>query len=102
DLAAQDAPAERALAADEAVDDRRVGLQLHPLGEPVDEHAGHPAALVGAPGLLLDDRGQNDELLRRLDRQVGRAPGPDLVQRLAMRALHAAHDLLTRFAALEL
>ena len=31
DLAAQDAAAERAFAADEAVHDRRVGLQLHPL-----------------------------------------------------------------------
>ena len=36
-------------------------------------------ALLGLAGLLLDDGGQDDELLRRLERQVGIAALPDLV-----------------------
>ena len=37
-------------------------MRLH---EAVDEDAGDTRALVGAAGLLLDDRGQDDEFLRR-------------------------------------
>ena len=76
DLAARDRPAERALAADQAVDDGRVGLQPHLLLQPVDEHGGDARALVRLAGLLLDDGGERDELLRRLDRQVGGSGAP--------------------------
>src|SRR4029077_12088862 len=54
DLAALDRPAERPLAADQAIDDRRIGLQLDLLAQAIDEHRGDPAALVRLAGLLLD------------------------------------------------
>src|SRR5262249_861323 len=38
DVGARDRPAERPLPADNAVDDRRVRLQLHSLLEPIDEY----------------------------------------------------------------
>src|SRR4029078_4897199 len=60
------------------------------------------ARSVAPPVLLLDDRGQDDELLRGLDRQVRRAPRPDLVQRLALRPLHAVDGLLAGLAPLAL
>ena len=63
--------AERALAGDETVDDRRIGLQPHVLAQPVDEHAGDPRALVGLAGLLLDDGGERDHVVGRAQRQVG-------------------------------
>ena len=83
DLAFHDRPAERALAADQAINDRRIGLQLHFLLEPVDEDGGDPRALLGLAGFLLDERGENDELIRRLDRQVGRTVIPDFLDHSA-------------------
>ena len=73
DLAAHDRPAERALAADQAVDDRRIGLQLHPLLEPVDEHRGDARAFVRLAGFLLDDRGERHQFFRRSQRQIAGA-----------------------------
>ncbi len=102
DLAAPDRPAERAPPAHEAVDDGGVGLQLHLQAQPVDEHGGDAAALVGAAGFLLDDRGERDELLGRLDRNVGRAPLPHLVDDATLRLLHALDDLIARGAARKL
>ncbi len=98
DLVALDRPPERALAADQPVDDRRIGLQLHLLPQPVDEHRGHSRALLGLAGFLLDDRGQRHELLRRLDRQVGAAALPDLLHRALLRLPHALDHLLARGA----
>ena len=98
DLVALDRPPERALAADQPVDDRRIGLQLHLLPQPVDEHRGHPRALLGLAGFLLDDRSQRHELLRRLDRQVGAAAIPDLLHRALLRLPHALDHLLARGA----
>ena len=60
-------------------------------------------ALVGAAGLLLDDRGEDDELLRRLDRQVRRAALPDLAQTLRAAPPACALTICWRvIAALEL
>ena len=46
DFAALDRPAQRALAADQPVDDGRIRLQLYLLPQPIDEYRGDPAALV--------------------------------------------------------
>ena len=83
-------------APDEAVDDRRVGLQPHPLVQAVDEHAGDMRTLVGLAGLPLDDRGQRDEFIGRLDRQVGAAARPDLLDDLALVVLHLPQDIVAR------
>src|SRR5215471_12066265 len=72
-LALGDRVAEGAFAAGEAVDDGGIGLQLHLRLEPVDEHGGDARALLVAAGLLLDDRGEDDQFLRRLERQARRA-----------------------------
>jgi hypothetical protein len=61
-----------------------------------------PCALVGTARLLLDDGGHDHEFLRRLDRQIGRAARPDLVQHVLLRRLHRVHELLAGHAALEL
>ena len=65
-----------ALAAEQAVDDRRVGLQPHALVQPVDEDGGDARALVAAAGFLLDDRGQRDEFVDVGERQVRRRAVP--------------------------
>src|SRR5581483_3927771 len=96
DLVLLDRPAERTLAADQAVDDRRVGLQLHLLAKAVDEHRGDPRALLGLAGFLLDDRSKRDELLRRLEWQIGAAAIPHLLHHTALLLLHAADHLLAR------
>ena len=67
--------------------------------KPVDEHRSDARALLGLAGFLLDDRGERDELLRRLERQVRRAPLPDLLQRAPLRLLHALDHLFARGAA---
>lgn len=90
DLAAHDRPAERTLAADEAVDDRRVGLQPHLLVQAVDEDAGDTRALVGATILLLDDRGEDDQFLGRLDRQTG--GNADIPENRDLAARHHVED----------
>ena len=56
----------------------------------------------GFAGLLLDERGQNDELLRRLDRQIGRVTVPDFLEHALLRLLHALDHLLARHAASEI
>jgi hypothetical protein len=61
-----------------------------------------PCALVGTARLLLDDGGHDHEFLRSLDRQIGRAARPDLVQHVLLRRLHRVHELLAGHAALEL
>src|SRR5262249_1875965 len=50
DIRARDRTAEAAFAADDAVDDRRVRLQLHALLETIDEHGRDPGALLGLAG----------------------------------------------------
>ena len=101
DFAALDRAAQRALAADDAIDDGRVGLQLHLLAQAIDEHRGDAAALVRLAGFLLDDRGQRHQLLRRLDRNVGVAALPDFAQHALLRLLHALDHLVARRAARE-
>src|SRR5579885_1103050 len=49
---------ERTLAANQAVDDGRVRLQLHVLLQPIDEDCSDARTLVGLAGLLFDDRGK--------------------------------------------
>jgi len=99
DLALHDGAAERAFAAGQPVDDGRIGLQLHLALQAIDEDRRHPRALVGLAGFFLHDRGQDDQLLRRLDRQIQRAMLPDFLQQVPVRLLHALDDLLARHAA---
>src|SRR5262249_22760184 len=96
DLALQDRPPERVLAADQAVDDGRVRLQLDPLLEAIDEHGGDAGALLRLAGLLLDDGRERDELVGRLERKVRRAMVPDILDQAALCRLHALDYLLTR------
>ena len=102
DLALHDRPPERALAADQAVDDGRVRLQPHPLLEPIDEYGGDARALVRLAGFLLDQRGQDHELFGGFDRQVGGAPGPRFPYQTLLRLLHVLDQLLARHAAREI
>ena len=69
--------------------------------KPVDEDRRHARAFLRLAGLLLDDRGENDELLGRPHRQVGHAPLPDLLQHPLLLALHALDHLLARRSARE-
>src|SRR5882724_5767957 len=62
--------AERALAADEPVDDGWIRLQPLALLQPVDKDSSNTRALVGLAGFLLNDRCKNDKLLGRTDRQI--------------------------------
>src|SRR6202012_5171447 len=101
-FAALDRPAERALAADETVDDGRVGLQLHLFLQAVGEHGGDAAALVGAAGLFLDDRGQRYQLLRRFQGNIRTSMLPDLGDQTLLCRLHALDHLLARGATREL
>ena len=101
DLGTLDRPPQRAPAAHQPVDDGRIGLQLHLLPQPVGEDGGDPAALVGAAGFLLDDRGQCNQCLRRLDRNIRIAALPDFRQHPLLGLLHALDHLLARGAARE-
>ena len=67
---------ERPLAEDETVDDGWIRLQFHLLLEPVGQHRRDARALLGLARLLLDDRCENDELVGRLERQIGIAAFP--------------------------
>ena len=87
---------ERSLAADQAVDDRRIGFELHPLLQAVDEDAGDMRALVRLARLLFDDRGERHQFARRFDRQIGRALLPDFVDRLGLRAAPSTLRTLAR------
>ena len=69
--------------------------------EAIDEHSGHPRALVRFAGFLFHDRSKRDQLLRRLDGQIRHPAFPDLLQHASMRLLHALDDLLARHAASE-
>ena len=69
--------------------------------EPVDEDRGDARALLGLAGFLLDDGGEDDELLGRLERQIRRAPLPGLLHHAPLRLLHARDHLLARRAARE-
>src|SRR5262245_49775708 len=50
DFRALDRAPQRSLAADQSIDDRRIGLQFYLLPQPVHEHRGDTAALVGLAG----------------------------------------------------
>src|SRR4029077_4319870 len=53
-------------------------------------------------GLFLDERRQDDELLRRLERKIGRVPVPDFLDQTLLRRLHALNDQLAADAAREI
>ena len=101
DLGARQRPAERPLSADDAIDNRRIGLQPHMFAQPVDKDAGDARPLVGLAGLLFDDGGQRDHFIGRGDRQVSRTPLPDLVEQLLLVARHFLQQLVAAGAALE-
>ena len=63
DVGAREGAPERALAAGDAVDDRRIGLEPHLAPQPVHEDGGDPLAFVGAAGFLLNDRSEDQGLL---------------------------------------
>ena len=52
-------------------------------------------------GLLLDDRGQRHEFVDAVERQVGRAPGPDFGQHAVALAHHEVEDVGAGVAAAE-
>ena len=70
--------------------------------QPVEEHRGDARPLVGATGLLLDDRGQGHHFGGRGQRHVGAAAPPDLVQQRLLVARHFLQQLVAGVAALEL
>ena len=94
--------AERPLATDETVDDRRVGLQPHVVLKPVHEDTGDARPLVRLTCFLLDDRGERYEFIGRAQRQIRRAARPDLFDRALVQRLHLGEDLPARKAAHEL
>src|SRR5437763_13716574 len=93
---------ERALAEDEAVNDRRIRLQLHLLLQPVGEHRRDARALLGFAGLFLDDGCEDDELLGALERQIRIASLPYVAHEPLLRLAHALDHLLAREAAMEM
>ena len=94
--------AERAFAEDETIDDGRVRLQLHLLLEPIRQHRRYARALLGLAGLFLDNGRENNELLGRLDRQIGIASVPDFPHQPLLHLAHALVHLLAREAAMEM
>ena len=68
-----------------AVDHRRVGLQPHAALQAVDEHRRDQRAVGRRAGFLLDDRREDQRLVRRGERQVGRAARPRGVEPLVQR-----------------
>ena len=86
ELGRENAATQSAAPADEAVDDRRIGLKAHPLVEAIDEDRGDARALVRLAGFLFDDRGQRDHFVWGTQRQVGIALRPDAIEQL--RAIH--------------
>jgi len=77
----------------QAVDDRRVCLQAHADAQAVHQHAADHVALARLAGLLLDDRGHDQRLVRRLvKRGRGVARFPFLLQTALHRPVRAAQD----------
>ena len=99
EFATQDAASERALATDEAINDRRIGLKAHALLQAVEEDAGDAGAFIRLAGFLLDDGGQRDEFVFRLERQIGGATVPDLVHQPGLVVLHLLQELVAGHAA---
>src|SRR5580704_4098254 len=52
DLTLHDRPAQRALSADQSINDCRVGLQLHSQLQPIEEYCSDTRSLVRFAGLL--------------------------------------------------
>src|SRR5271154_2322397 len=75
DLAFADAPAERITPGD-SIDDRRIGLQLHAEPQAIDEDGRDVAAFGRKRRFLLHNRGQDQRLLRRRERQARRTRVP--------------------------
>src|SRR5262249_27299407 len=94
--------AEYSLAEDETEDDVRIRLQLHFLLEPIGQHRRDARALLGLARLFLDDGRKNDELLGRLERQIGIAAIPYFPHQAVLRLAHALEHLLAREAAVEM
>ncbi len=96
-----DGAPERRLAADNAVDDRRVGLQAHLLVEAVVEDAGDARTFIGAARFLLHDGGERHEFARVAQGQILGAAIPDFVENAALFARHARNERFTGGAAID-
>src|SRR5262249_12473611 len=94
----RDRTAEAAFAAHGALYAGRVRLQAQALVVPIAEHGRAPGAFLGLARFLLDDRGQDHELIGIFDWQIGRAPFPDLLDHSTLLVLHALDYLLARGA----
>lgn len=95
DVGAADRPPEGAVAADDAVDDRRVRLQPHVLPQAVDEHGGDARPLVRPSCLLLHDGGERHQFL---DGVEGKARPPALPHGLHGPLVGVRHLLQDRLA----
>src|SRR5690606_4220204 len=67
DLGSTDAAVELGLALGDAIDDGGVGLQAHAFAQPIDEDCGHLGTFAGDAGFLLDDGGEDEQLLGRFE-----------------------------------
>ena len=76
----------------QAVDDGGVRLQPHADPQPVHQHPGDHVALDGKPGLLFDDRGHDQRLVRRAVRQARVAGLPLRLEMPLHRAIGPAQD----------
>ena len=99
---AGDRPVELALAADQAVDDGRIGLQPHLLVSRLRKTPATRGRSSARPVSFSTIEASMTSLLRRLERQVGRTLLPDLVEDLLLLDLHARRRCLARVAALEI
>ena len=73
----------------QAIDHGRIGLQPHTQSQPVDEYRGDFRPLILTTGLLFDDRGQDQRLIRIGERQIRGTTAPGRVQ-LRLHALVSA------------
>ena len=64
----------------QAVDHGGIGLQQHADAQAVAEDTGNLCTVGRAAGFLLDDAGQDQRFVGRLERRVGRAQRPDIGQ----------------------
>ena len=76
-LAAQNGMTKASLASARAVNDGGIGIEVHPLFQPVEIHGGNARTLIGAAGLLFHDGSQIDDIVRLGERKVARPGRPD-------------------------
>src|SRR5262249_18120454 len=93
---------ERALAEHQPVNHRGVSLQPHPLFQAIDEHSRNARTLFRLARFFFDNGCKHNELIGRLERQIGIAALPRLAQHSVLRLPHALDHLLARKAAIEM